>query len=239
METTNLVNEVFIPITGYENEYEISNLGNVKSLPKLDGRAGRILSQEKIIRNHTTYKRVTLSKDGKVKRFQVHRLVAFHFIPNPENKGFVNHIDFNGSNNIVSNLEWVTQSENEKHSVNNNPIKQAVLKQRHAETAERMRIEQIKNLDNWVGVDIGYSIVQDYTIIDTKVHITMLCRCCDTTFKLNGGLSSLRGPLNKRVPMMCRSCAMKITRYNHTITTVLKWTDKIDLITNKYKSKKE
>ena len=63
-----------------------------------------------------SYLRVTLSKHSKTKRFQVHRLVAKAFIPNPENKPCVNHIDGNPSNNNVNNLEWCTYSENELHS---------------------------------------------------------------------------------------------------------------------------
>ncbi len=62
------------------------------------------------------YKRVTLSHRGKTTRFLVHRLVAMLFIPNTENKPCVNHIDGNPSNNDVSNLEWCTYSENERHS---------------------------------------------------------------------------------------------------------------------------
>ena len=65
--------------------------------------------------NNCGYYRVYLY-NGKIKqRFFRHRLVAEYFIPNPENKQFVNHKDGNKSNNSVNNLEWCTQSENEKH----------------------------------------------------------------------------------------------------------------------------
>ena len=65
--------------------------------------------------NHKGYKRVNLSKNNKRKQFFVHRLVAEAFIPNPENKPQVNHIDGNKENNNFSNLEWVTREEQEKH----------------------------------------------------------------------------------------------------------------------------
>lgn len=62
------------------------------------------------------YKRVVLSHNGYKKRYLVHRLVAMTYIPNNESKPCVNHIDGNKLNNHVSNLEWVTYSENELHS---------------------------------------------------------------------------------------------------------------------------
>ena len=62
------------------------------------------------------YKRITLSIDGKEERWSVHRLVALLFVPNPEQKPQVNHIDGNKENNDISNLEWCTASENNKHA---------------------------------------------------------------------------------------------------------------------------
>jgi hypothetical protein len=102
--------EVWKKIEGFEN-YEVSNYGNVKSLKynKI-----RLLKQE----NVKGYLRVSLSKENKVKRFQVHRLVALSFIKNIENKPCVNHINGIKTDNTVENLEWVTYSENEKHSFN-------------------------------------------------------------------------------------------------------------------------
>lgn len=58
------------------------------------------------------YHYITLCKDGKRKQFRVHRLVAIHYIPNPDNKPEVDHIDRDRINNHVSNLRWVTGSEN-------------------------------------------------------------------------------------------------------------------------------
>ncbi len=104
--------EIWEDVEGYEGLYEVSNFGRVKSFAK--SRKGRILtpSFEK-----TGYTRVILSKDCDHKKFSIHRLVAMAFVPNPEDKPEVNHIDGNKLNNYFENLEWVTTSENQKHSL--------------------------------------------------------------------------------------------------------------------------
>ena len=112
--------EEWKPVKGFEGLYEVSNLGQVRSLDRLrknvKGMAkinGRIITG-----NHggKHYYQVALRKDGKKKYMSVHRLVAEAFIPNPDGKSQVNHIDGNKQNNVVSNLEWVTPSENILHS---------------------------------------------------------------------------------------------------------------------------
>lgn len=112
-------------IEGYNKKYQVSNTGRVRSLYRVvvSGNCGMYHSIEKSIRElkpHTDklgYKQFTLMQMGEVKVTLAHRLVAEAFIPNPENKPYVNHIDFNPSNNNVENLEWVTQKENVQHSV--------------------------------------------------------------------------------------------------------------------------
>ena len=113
--------EIWKDIKGYEGLYCVSNLGNIKSIKRAVTYSNGIISvfKERILIQETiniNYKRVTLSKNNSASRFQVHRLVALYFIPNPENKPCVNHIDGNASNNNVKNLEWCTYSENERHS---------------------------------------------------------------------------------------------------------------------------
>jgi hypothetical protein len=94
-------------IIDYTN-YEVSNLGNIRNK-----KTGRILKKNNI----GGYAFIGLSK-GKCKIFPIHRLVCHAFIPNPENKSQVNHIDKNGLNNIISNLEWTTHQENCIHRSN-------------------------------------------------------------------------------------------------------------------------
>ena len=102
-EKSKRMKEEWKSVIGYEGLYEVSSCGQIKSLRK-----GALLTPHKI----NGYYVVRLCKNGKMKNHKVHRLVAIAFIPNPENKAFVDHIDTNRSNNRVENLRWVTASEN-------------------------------------------------------------------------------------------------------------------------------
>ena len=99
--------ETWKEIKGYEGLYQVSNLGRIKSLPKHIG--NRYFSKEKIMKPQLingNRLQVRLSREGTVKNFRVHRLVAENFIKNPYNLPQVNHIDENPQNNNVNNLEW-------------------------------------------------------------------------------------------------------------------------------------
>ena len=114
-----MINEIWKPIKGYEDKYEISNYGNVKSIYFINRQTK--IKREKILKQHIAcgYLKIRLSKDNKMKNYLVHRLVAETIIPNPENKLQVNHKDGNKLNNNVNNLEWTTRSENVNHAWKN------------------------------------------------------------------------------------------------------------------------
>lgn len=110
-------------ISEWEGLYQISNLGRVKSLARRvkNNLHGHIFKDENIRRGRIDkngYENILLCRDGKKNSFLIHRLVAIHFIGNPENKPQVNHIDGNKKNNILYNLEWVTEKENCAHAIN-------------------------------------------------------------------------------------------------------------------------
>jgi len=107
------MSEIFKDITGYEGMYQISNMGNVRSLDRLDTRGrivhGRILIHKK---DGGGYHQVCLCKDGERHYPKVHRLVCETFLPNPDRKPTVNHKDEDKNNNCLENLEWATYKEN-------------------------------------------------------------------------------------------------------------------------------
>jgi hypothetical protein len=113
--------EIWKDIKGYEGIYQVSNLGNVKSLPKKRKvRGGKYsFKKERLLKNSLNnkgYYRVNLSFFGKNKAFLIHRLVCLSFLPNPENKRTVNHKNGIPKDNRLVNLEWATDKENIDHS---------------------------------------------------------------------------------------------------------------------------
>lgn len=122
LNLSDLPEEVWISIRGFEGLYEVSNMGRVKSLnrtvnhPRYGNKTivERLLKQTKL---KSGYLSVCFHKDGKDKHFRVHRLVALHHVPNPLNKYEVNHLKGIKIDNRASELEWSTRLENISHSI--------------------------------------------------------------------------------------------------------------------------
>jgi len=125
----NIMQEVWVNCNyGLEEYYQISNLGRVKTLPRIVNRGeGKQLMPEKILKTRIDkngYEFVGLYVGKKKQIFKkIHNLVAELFIPNPEKKKCVNHKDGVKGNNRLDNLEWVTHKENTLHAVKNNLMK--------------------------------------------------------------------------------------------------------------------
>lgn len=144
-------------IPNYEGLYAATKDGKIFSYPKpCSSKKGIFLKQYiSIIRHNRTkpYKLFTvgLSKNKKRKTYSVHRLIAFTYIPNPENKPDINHIDGNPLNNNVENLEWCTKKENMKHAINTGLLdfyteKQIRIRIENGQkTIERNRLKRQKN----------------------------------------------------------------------------------------------
>jgi hypothetical protein len=125
----------FKDVVGYEGLYAVSKTGVVVSVARVVqrvGAKGALPIKERVLATGTWlgYTQVNLWRDGKYKTMKVHRLVASAFIPNPENKRDVNHINGAKHDNRVENLEWATVIENQRHSWD-------VLKRKHWNTGLR------------------------------------------------------------------------------------------------------
>lgn len=111
---SNYVDEIWKPIIDYEDRYEISNLGNIRS--KVNYKSSKFGKHLRPALSQSGYWHITLAKNGTRKNGSVHMLVAITFLgPYPENMQ-VNHKDGDKSNNRLSNLEYVTRKENIRHS---------------------------------------------------------------------------------------------------------------------------
>ena len=112
--------EIWKNIEGYP-DYQVSNMGRVKSLGNNKTRKEKIMSYD----NNKGYNRIQLCKDGKTKHFRIHRLVAQAFLPNPNNLPEVNHINEDKTDNRVSNLEWCNREYNINYGTHNKRIAKA------------------------------------------------------------------------------------------------------------------
>lgn len=142
--------EIWKPINGYEGLYEVSNLGNIKTLERiyLSGNGKKAINKvkEKLIKTYNNghgYSYVSLRKNGIKTAISVHRIVAKEFIPNINNLKCVNHKNGIKNDNRVENLEWCTYKENSEHAKQIGLIKSGEL--HHNSLLTNKQVLEIRN----------------------------------------------------------------------------------------------
>ena len=148
--------EIWKPVKDYEGLYEVSNIGNIRSIT-------RYKKTLKPILNKFGYLYVTLYKNKKSSIKKIHRLVAEAFIPNDENKREVNHKSGIKIDNRVCNLEWSTSQENRLHAIKNNLWKHATKKVKQYDLDGNF-------IKEWESMKSAY--------LDLGVTITCISACC-------------------------------------------------------------
>jgi DNA-binding NarL/FixJ family response regulator len=150
--------EIWKDIAGYEGLYQISNLGNVKSLERkirANKHGGIKTIKERLLSicyNEHGYKIVNLWKDNKFITQRVHRLIANAFIPKVDGKPFINHKNSIRDDNRIENLEWCTQKENMQHAYNSGSKKQKNCENHHCAKLKNAQVLEIRRL-----YKIGYT----------------------------------------------------------------------------------
>jgi len=169
--------EIWKHVKGYKGYYEISNLGNIRSVTRTVPRGEQKVTFKgvnlKTAVQNKGYEYLTLYKHSKGRRKYIHRLVAEAFIPNPKNKPQVNHIDCIRLNNNVTNLEWVTPLENSIHATIEGSVKcgedspNARFSYKDIEDMRRMYEDGLTQKE----IAIKYNIKQNYVskIVNYKI----------------------------------------------------------------------
>lgn len=176
--------EIWKDIRDYEGLYQVSNLGNVRSLRYNHTEKIKLLKQGV---NKKGYKYVRLFKNGKGKTHIVHRLVAMSFIPNPNNLPIVNHIDECKSNNMVSNLEWCTLVYNNAYGTRNKRISKSLKGKTHSKETKKKMSESRDNKKSILMYDLSGNFIRRFECInDTNEYFDKDCASSNVRMCLKG-----------------------------------------------------
>lgn len=171
-----MIIETYKPIEGYEDLYEVSNLGNVRTLrdsPKLSRLS--VLKPKPLKRGG--HLRVQLYKDKKGKDFLIHRLVAQTFIENLNNYPCINHKDSNPQNNNVDNLEWCTYAYNNEYSFQHKEKKNNIfVTLTNKETGKEIEFNSMSKASQFLSHSVGWisnAIKKGHKLHDENYDITI------------------------------------------------------------------
>jgi hypothetical protein len=141
--------EVWVDIKGYEGTYMVSTRGRIKSVDRQILRKGKLINLKGTIRKPNIYQNgylwVMLIKENTRLQFFVHRIVATHLVDNPLNLPFVNHIDWDKTNNDTLNLEWCTPKQNVHHALKNGLFEYMQGENYHSATLTNKQVIEIRN----------------------------------------------------------------------------------------------
>lgn len=172
-------NEIWIDIKSFDGKYSVSNFGRVKSnyyiWKNQSGQSGKIHREKifKLCKNSRGYFHVSLFDGVNRFRLRVHSLVAFHFVKNPENLLFVNHKDGIKTNNLYTNLEWVTHKQNMNHAWENGLMENArkVGEKHHRASLNADEVLEIrKMISDFKNNKIKYIVADRYKVSISTIN---------------------------------------------------------------------
>jgi len=175
MDSESVIVNRWKDVVGFENLYEISNAGILKSKDRYvihykGGLSLRKGKEFKLTKDKDGYLKTCLQKEGKRFHKRVHILVAEAFIPNPKNKPEVNHKDGDKSNNFLLNLEWTTTSENRQHAFDTGLQKANSGEKHYKSKLNKFDVKQIRS-SNLKGIELAKKYnVSPQTISRVKLN---------------------------------------------------------------------
>lgn len=184
--------EIWLPVKDFESIYAISNKGRLKTLQRVvNAGRGLITRPEKLWNaqnnNPLNYYTVTLKDalSGKFRHVSIHRLVAEAFLPNPENKKCVDHINTDRHDNRVENLRWVTAREN----VNNPLSRSKMSKTQKSLVAEGKHLKSIRKVAQY---DLNGNFIKEWNSLTEAgnalgIDISLMSKCCRNARHSCGG----------------------------------------------------